>query len=240
MPLTPVPPSQAILVVDDDPAIREALAASLAASYPVHTAACGTDAVAVLRAHAIAGIILDAILQDEHGLDLVPRFRTLSAAPILVLTGQGSEALAARAIWTGVEGYLNKPVSVAALHVAMAKLLRRSEAPSDLVAQARRSLEAHLPTRFQADAWARAMGTGEAQLRRLFRETFGRTPRRHLTEVRLARAAVLLRTTTRGIKEIAQDAGYASHTRFGKAFHTRYGVTPSAYRAGDGPHLGSP
>ena len=240
MPLSPAPPSQAILVIDDDPAVREALAASLATSYPVHTAACGRDAVAVLRAHVIAGIILDAILHDEHGLDLVPRFRQFSAAPILVLTGQGSEALAARAIWTGVDGYLNKPVSVAALHAAMAQLLHRPAGTDDLAARARRALEGHPPTPFQAAAWARAVGAGEAQLRRLYRETYGRTPRRHLTEVRLARAAVLLRTTPRGIKEIAQAVGYASHTRFGKAFYARYGVTPSAYRAGDGPHPSTP
>ena len=130
-----------ILVVDDEPTICEAVTTALADRYTMHAARCGADAVAVLRAHAIAGIILDAFLQHEHWLDLVPRFRQLSAARILVLTGQGSEALAARGIWTGVDGYLNKPVAIATLQAAIVQLLsaavcherahrcRRQEAP---------------------------------------------------------------------------------------------------------------
>jgi len=239
--LQPAPaPRPSILVVDDEPPVCEAVTAALADRYTTHAATCGADAVAVLRAHAISGIILDAFLQHEHGLDLVPRFRQLSAARILILTGQGSEALAAQGIWMGVDGYLKKPVAIATLQAAVLQLLHRPAGTGDLAARARQALEAHPPTPFQPAVWARALGAGEAHLRRLFRDTYGRTPRRYLTEVRLVRAAALLQTTSRGIKEIAADVGYASHTRFGKAFAAQYGVSPSAYRGGIGPHVTIP
>ena len=71
-----------ILVVDDDASVREALRAALADRYCVHAAASGADACAILRAHPVAAIILDAVLREEHGLDMVPKFREMSRAPI--------------------------------------------------------------------------------------------------------------------------------------------------------------
>jgi len=91
----------AILLVDDDPGVREAVACGLEDAYAVHTVATGREACASLSAHPIAAILLDVFLEHEHGLDFVPRFRALSPAPIVVLTGQGSEEVAARALWPG-------------------------------------------------------------------------------------------------------------------------------------------
>jgi len=117
-----VPPAHRphVLVVDDESNIREALATALRGQYVVHPAASGAEASACLRAHPIAAIILDAILEDEHGLDLVEGVHALSSAPILLLTGHGSEELAGRAVWAGVRGYLKKPVSIPVLSPALA------------------------------------------------------------------------------------------------------------------------
>jgi DNA-binding response OmpR family regulator len=120
-----------VLIVDDEAAIREALAAALADRYLVHTAASGAEAGERLRVHPIAAILLDVFLKDEHGLDLVEPFRRLSPAPIMLLTGNGSEALAKRAVWAGVDCYMNKPVSVSDLRAAVARILQRV-APSDV------------------------------------------------------------------------------------------------------------
>ncbi len=58
-----------VLVVDDDPGVREALEATLAPEYIVHTAATGDEACAILLRHPVSAIILDAILKHEHGLN---------------------------------------------------------------------------------------------------------------------------------------------------------------------------
>ncbi len=83
-----------VLVVDDDPGLREALEAALASEYIVHTAATGDEACALLSVHPLSALILDAFPQHEHGHDLVERFRALSPAPMAMLTGHGSEKLA--------------------------------------------------------------------------------------------------------------------------------------------------
>ena len=113
------PPRPAILVVDEDPAVREALASGLTERYTVYPAASGTEACACLRAHSIAAIILDVYLGDEQGLDLLPHLRALSWARILVLTGQSTAALVSQALRAGVDDYLKKPLGLAELRAAV-------------------------------------------------------------------------------------------------------------------------
>lgn len=107
-------------------------------------------------------------------------------------------------------------------------------APADLrtvAAQARRYLDAYPTTPFDPADLAGQLGMCEANLRRLFRTVYHTTPHRYLTELRLARAATLLRTTTDSIEQIAVDAGAATPVRFSRAFRAAFGVLPSVYRA---------
>ncbi len=230
MPIASHAPRLSLLVVDDEAGVREAVAAALGYRYDVHTAASGTEAATALRRHPIAAIILDALLGEEHGLDLVPSFRRLSPARIMLLTGHGSETLATRAIWTGVDGYLNKPVSVSALHAAVERLLSPGLGLSDIAAQAHRSLNAYPPKPFRAAEWARHLGAGEPHLRRLFRERYGVTPRRYLTERRLRQAGHLLWTTSWSVAEIARQVGYEDLRNFRRLFQRWAGMAPSDYR----------
>jgi len=125
-----------VLVVDDDRSIHEALTAALGPLYIVHTAASGAEACAVLRVEPIAVIVLDAILGEEHGLDLVEPFRALSSARFLVLTGHSTEDLAIQALRAKVDDYLKKPPSVTALYTAIARLVPRTDGPADLATRA--------------------------------------------------------------------------------------------------------
>jgi YesN/AraC family two-component response regulator len=220
-----------VLVVDDDPAIRESLTAALAGAYVVHVTATGDGACNLLRRHPVAGIVLDAVLGREHGLDLVDRFRALSPAPILILTGYGSEDLVTRALRARVSDYLKKPVSLRDLHAAMTRLLSHEGASVDPVVRARLHLDEHLATDFRGDELAREVGLSEAHLRRRFRVMYGKTPRRYLAEVRMQRAAKLLRSTRLGIEQIALAVGYGNLPAFDRRFKRAYGVTPSVLRA---------
>ncbi len=221
------PPSRLhVLVVDDDDSVREALSLALSATYVVHAVATGAAALGVLHTHGIAAIILEAVLQEEHGLDLIGQFRALSKAPILLVTGFGSEELAVRALRARVGDYLKKPVSIPALQAALERLLTRD----DPVTQARRQLDQGLGKGFRAMELAGRFGLSEAHLRRLFRATYGKTPRRYLVEARMQRAAELLRTTRMAIRAIAREVGYPSLGTFDRNFKRIHTMMPSAYR----------
>ena len=224
-----------ILVLDDDPAIREALAATFKGIYVVHGAATGAEALTLLRRHPVAAIVLDAVLGDEHGLDLVARLRKLSPAPILVLTGHGSEELAVRALRAKVDDYLRKPVNLRELRATLARLMHQDGHPPGPVAEACRLMLEHPERQHTTASLAREVGLSERHLFRQFREIHGKAPRRYLTEMRMQRAADLLRTTRLGIEQIAQTVGYSSFASFDRLFKRAFGITPSALRARSTP-----
>jgi YesN/AraC family two-component response regulator len=219
-----------VLVVDDDPGVRELLIAALADIYIVHAAASGDEACALLRTRPIVAVILDAVLGHEHGLDLVERFRNLSAAPILLLTGYGSEDLAVRALRARVDEYLKKPVSVVGLLAVLRRIIPSDESTIDLATRAGRYLTAHAGKPIRMVELATRLGVGEAHLRRRFRDAHGMTPRHYLAEMRVRRAADLLRTTQREVKQIAQEVGYTDLQLFRRTFTRVLGMTPLRWR----------
>jgi YesN/AraC family two-component response regulator len=223
-----------LLVVDDDPSIREALATALAFAYVVHVAATGDEACLALQTHPTHAIILDAILGDEDGLALVDRFRALSDAPILILTGYSTEELAIRAVRAQVSDYLKKPVSIGELEVILARVLHRAEAQADPVTRARHALEEQAERTHTTAILAREVGMSEGHLRRRFRQAHGRSPRRYQIELRLRRAAELLLTTGLNVNQIASEVGYRSVRTFNRWFKQFFGVTPSEYRISRG------
>jgi AraC-like DNA-binding protein len=69
---------------------------------------------------------------------------------------------------------------------------------------------------------------------RKFTAEFGRSPLRYLTELRMERAAELLRGSELGLAEIGERVGYASEFAFNRAFKRWSAVPPGTYRRGNG------
>jgi DNA-binding response OmpR family regulator len=196
-----------ILVVDDDEAVREALVTGLGFTYVVHAAATGDEASTVLQRYPIAGIVLDEVLGKEHGLNFVSGFRALCKGPILLMTGHSTEELAICAIWAGVDGYLKKPVKLQEILAALDRVIEDTEPVPDLATKVRHLLNEN-PEKWPTTATvARAVGLSRRHLHRQFREAHGKTPGRFLTELRLQRAAELLRTTQLPVKQVASAVG---------------------------------
>ena len=226
----PVPPP-AVLVVDDDPAVREALDAALADRYTVHTAATGAEACDALRTHPIAAVILDEILGEEHGLNYIERFRALSRAPIVILTGHSTEDLVIRALRAQVAEYLRKPISVPTLATVLGRLIPEPQRMLDPVARLRSYLDEYPANAFRPTELATRLGVSETHLRRLFRAVQGQTPRQYLIGVRIRRAAYLLRENGRGVKEVALEVGFPDLRLFRRTFSRLMGMTPTSWRA---------
>ena len=64
-----------------------------------------------------------------------------------------------------------------------------------------------------------------------FRSLVGVAPMRYLNELRLARAATLLRSTDMTVVQVAGRVGYGSEASLARAFRSRFEVTPAAFRA---------
>jgi len=220
-----------ILVVDDDRCVHEALSAVLQPTYKVHFAFNGAEACTKLLDRHFSAIILDAVLQNEHGIDLLPRVRELTSAPVIMLTGYSTEDLAIRSVRAGISDYLKKPLSVTELHEAISRAIFKTALPTDVVVQLRHHLDMRFSEAFDLSRFAEEVGCSAAHLRRLFRLRYGFTPRQHLTRIRLERAKALLESVpTLGIEQIALTVGFSSCTLFDRIFRSRYKVAPSDYR----------
>lgn len=73
-------------------------------------------------------------------------------------------------------------------------------------------------------------GLSRAQLMRLFKQQAGISPHAFVNQVRLQKAAVLLRKSQQAVLSVALSTGFQSETHFGKVFKKQYGVTPGQYR----------
>lgn len=119
-----------ILVVDDDPALRELLTGYLAANgFAVDAVGDGPAMRAVLAAGMPDAIVLDLMLPGEDGLALTRMLRTQSAVPILMLSARGEEVDRVVGLEVGADDYLAKPFGPRELLARLRALLRRGQAP---------------------------------------------------------------------------------------------------------------
>lgn len=115
-----------------------------------------------------------------------------------------------------------------------------ADAVSHLAREAARRIEAGRLDGRRLGALAGELRVSERHLRRSFRREYGVSPQRLALSLRLARARALLASSSSPIVQVALEAGFGSLRRFNAAFRDRYGVTPTAVRAGSGTKSYSP
>ena len=118
-----------ILVVDDDPDIRDLLSEYLdKQGFRVSTAADGRSMRMVLSRAAPDLIVLDLMLPGEDGLTLCREVRAKSDVPIVMLTAKTEEIDRVVGLEMGADDYLAKPFSPRELVARIKSILRRSRA----------------------------------------------------------------------------------------------------------------
>ena len=116
-----------ILVIEDDPAIRNVLRVLLQAEhYRVVEAATAARAVIEARSHRPDLLLVDLGLPDGDGLKVIRDVRTWSAVPIVVLSARTMEAQKIAALDVGADDYVTKPFSAPELLARVRAALRRN------------------------------------------------------------------------------------------------------------------
>jgi two-component system, OmpR family, response regulator MprA len=122
-----VPEQASILVVDDEPAVRDALEASLSfEGYAVSTAADGLAALAELENHHPGLVVLDVLMPRLDGLTTCRRLRARGDnVPVLMLTARDTIGDRVTGLDAGADDYLVKPFELEELLARVRALLRR-------------------------------------------------------------------------------------------------------------------
>jgi two-component system KDP operon response regulator KdpE len=121
-----------VLVIDDEPGLRRALAINLRARhYEVAVAADGASALAAASQQPPDVVVLDLGLPDMDGTEVIAGLRGWSHAPIIVLSARAGEPDKVVALDAGADDYVTKPFGMDELLARLRAALRRSATAED-------------------------------------------------------------------------------------------------------------
>ncbi|MFG2751785.1 response regulator transcription factor [Streptomyces xanthophaeus] len=116
-----------VLVVEDDPSIRQSLIEVLTEQgYAVRSAADGFSALREVTQSPVDAVVLDLGLPDLDGGDALRMIRGISSVPVLVATARDDEAEIINILNAGADDYLVKPFSGGQLLARLSAVLRRT------------------------------------------------------------------------------------------------------------------
>jgi two-component system response regulator MtrA len=116
-----------ILLVEDDPSIREVTAIGLRnGGFDVVTASDGPEGLARFRGASFDLVLLDVMLPGMDGLELCRTIRRTSTVPVVMLTARGDTVDVVLGLEAGADDYVRKPFEVPELLARVRAALRRS------------------------------------------------------------------------------------------------------------------
>ncbi len=132
-PVSPLPAARSatVLVVDDEPMVREVVARYLLRDgFEVHEAADGADALAWLASHTPELVVLDVMLPEVDGLSVLRTLREQGDIPVILLTARAEEVDRVVGLELGADDYVVKPFSPRELTARVRSVLRRTQPPA--------------------------------------------------------------------------------------------------------------
>ncbi len=119
-----------VLIVDDEPNIRDLLSTSLRfAGFSVHAVANGADAVHAAEKGEPDIILLDVMLPDMNGFSVTKKLRSMGInAPVLFLTARDETEDKITGLTVGGDDYMTKPFSLDEIVARINAILRRTKA----------------------------------------------------------------------------------------------------------------
>ncbi|MBU42079.1 MAG: DNA-binding response regulator [Spirochaetaceae bacterium] len=115
-----------VIIVEDEPAIADALSISLdMEGFRTRVASTGADCLKILESQASAFVVLDVGLPDQTGFDVLKTIRTRYTVPVLMLTARTEEIDRILGLELGADDYVTKPFSPREVVSRIKAILRR-------------------------------------------------------------------------------------------------------------------
>ena len=251
-----IPDGCVILIVEDNPDMRQYIHENLPEYYAVTEAADGAQGFELAKTLIPDLIITDVMMPQVDGYELVRQIRShelTSHIPVIMLTAKAAEEEKLEGLEVGVDAYLIKPFSIRELQVRVNKLIemrqqllqKRRQRPqmtapepaitsvdADFLQRLQAIVEENLEDEsFQVPALCRAVAIGERQLYRKLHALLGITPAAYIRHVRLDRARQLLEKGAGTVSEITFMVGYTNTSAFARAFREAFGMAPSEVKS---------
>ena len=240
-----------VLVVEDNAEIREYIRESLEPEYGVLQAADGREGLKVAVRELPDIIVSDIMMPVMDGIAFCKAIRQdvrTSHIPVVLLTAKGTDESRTEGYQVGADSYLVKPFNKTLLLSRIRNLLERqkrtrlqvsesgateelSPVDNEFLARYTQYVEEHLgDERIDIVSLAGEFAMSQSTLYRKVKAVSGLSPNELIRNIRLNKAAQMLRKTQLPISEISWQTGFGSPVYFRTCFKERFGVTPTEYR----------
>jgi AraC-like DNA-binding protein len=234
---------QAILIVDDDPAILALHARVVQAQVPacrVLRASNGVEALAVMAHTRPDLVLLDLMMPEMDGFAVLQAMRADEKTrniPVIVLTAQVLTHEDMVRLQQGVAAVLGKDLftpaeMLAQVEATLARTKRLGSEPQRLVRLTMAYIHEHFTEPISREDLARHFCVNERYLTRCFHQETGITPIAYLIRYRIQQAKALLEAGQLSVTDVALATGFSDSGYFGRVFQKEVGITPGAYRRG--------
>lgn len=245
-----------ILLVEDNSELSEYLKKELSAHFHVTVRGNGAEGLEFIRDNLPEIVISDVMMPEMDGLTLCRKIKTtplLSDIFVALLSAKSSTEDEWQGYKAGADFYLKKPFDSQVLikHVLNVHTTRQqrrkqimheflsssdsgkteSTPQNDFFGRAVKIIEEHLmDENFKMDEFAAEMNVSKAVLHRKFKVIIGETPNIFIRNVRIRKAAGMLKETDLTVAEIAYLTGFSQSHYFIRCFKELYGMTPKSFR----------
>ena len=241
-----------VLIADDEEPARQTIRTLISRNHldlqVVAEAADGDEAMDLTISHRPDLAILDIRMPGRNGLETARLIRReIPETAILILTAYKDFSMAQRAVNTGLDGYLLKPVSPRDFAERILLIREKSNTSASIpkadvytakvswrLHRALEFIQFHLAEDLPLEAAAGEAGISGQHLSRLFRDELDTSFVKYVTRLRIEYACLLLNDTTLGVAEIADRCGFSDPNYFAKVFRKNRGINPGAYRDSSG------
>jgi AraC-like DNA-binding protein len=242
-----------ILLIEENADIRTFICQGLAADYSFLETAEAAQGMAAAREN-VPDLIVVGGLSHGAGVNVcaeLKRAEMTSHIPVILLATDDSDAGQVRALEAGVDDFLGKPFRLPLLKARVDNLLENrrklhehfqqlqtvqprelatNQVDAEFLRRVVEIVEKNLADyEFDVESLARQLALSRRQLFRKFKAVAGCTPNVFIRDIRLKRAAQLLRDSGMTVSEIIYAVGFSDPKYFRNIFRERFGALPGEY-----------
>ena len=245
-----------ILIVEDNPDLRDYISDILKKDYKVIKAVDGIDGLRKAEESVPDLIISDVMMPNMDGYELCKRLKTSEKTnhiPVIILTAKASQQNKLEGLETGADDYLIKPFDEVELLIRIKNLITIREKlqkkyrqnawlkPSKLnitsvqqkfIEDIKEIIEKNLDnSQYSVEDLGEGIGMSRSQVHRKLKALTDQSASKFMRNYRLHRAAELIKIDSGNITEIAYQVGFSSQTYFSSSFQELFECSPSNYRS---------
>ena len=245
---------RSVVIVDDDPEIRDYLLAELRSQYNVKTFRGAQDAWADISTTQPDAVVTDLVMSGMDGLELCRRIRhnpVTNHIPVIILTSSSDESSHQESIDSGADRFLAKPLSIDLLRSSIAQVIsardtmrgkfsggthfdydevKVASAGADLMDRVMEVVKRNLDNpEFGVEDLSREVGMSRVHMNRKLKEALGISPSSLIKSTRMKQAAYLLVHDKVNISEVAYRVGFSTPSYFSNSFRSYFGLSPKEF-----------